>query len=105
MERIICSAIWYRDDKTYIHQPKNIDTGFVVCGLRHHNCFATLSILNPSYVEGANKQNIMQGFLTSEDNFVKRNRAFDIAKEAKQIISREVKEDEYGVQLLSEDLY
>jgi hypothetical protein len=47
----------------------------------------------------------MQGFLTSENNFVKRNRAFDIAKEAKQIISREVKDDECGCQLLSEDLY
>jgi hypothetical protein len=43
---IICAAIWY-DDKitTHRHQPKNIKSGYVVTGRRHHNCIAIHSIL------------------------------------------------------------
>ena len=38
---IICAAIWFKDGKKYSHQPRNVDSGLVVCGRRHHNCFLT----------------------------------------------------------------
>ena len=40
-ERILCAAIHFDDGKTkYEFQPPNIDTGFVIAGWRHGNCFA-----------------------------------------------------------------
>lgn len=39
-EDIRCAAIYYNDGNEYPHQPRNIDIGYVLCGLRHHNCFA-----------------------------------------------------------------
>lgn len=44
-EYIICSAIHFDDGKEYVHQPKNIKSGFVVTGRRHHNCYNVLSSL------------------------------------------------------------
>ena len=113
MEHILCSAIYYRDNKIYPHQPKNITSGFVVCGRRHHNCFVTLFTLmnlnNPELWEngaGVDKNVITQGFLTSEDKFVTRAAAFIIAYAASQII-RTVPEEQlhHPTQLFSEDLY
>lgn len=43
---ITCSAIWFKDGIHHDHQPFNIETGFVICGHRHHNCFMTAYILN-----------------------------------------------------------
>jgi hypothetical protein len=45
MEFIICSALYYNDGASHLHQPKNIDTGFVICGRRHHNCYGTLAAI------------------------------------------------------------
>jgi len=105
MERILCAAIWYNDNTHYIHQPKNIETGYVVCGWRHHNCFTILHLTaDPDYP--IIKKNIKQGFLTSEDKFVSRKQAFCIAYTAGQIISKPVKETDVGItDLFSEDLY
>ena len=47
---IICSAIWFQDDNVYVHQPNNIKSGIVVCGMRHHNCFLTAK-----YIKGNTK--------------------------------------------------
>ena len=44
MERILCAAIWYNDGKKHVHQPINIETGFVICGRRHHNCIGIADI-------------------------------------------------------------
>ena len=86
-ERIICSAIWIKDGDIYEHQPKNIDSGIVICGRRHHNCIAIMDKLNIPF----KKTKKIQGFLTSHDRFVDRKEAAKIAK--------------IGDYLFSEDLY
>ena len=86
-EYILCSAIWFDDGiTTYIHQPKNIKSGFVVCGRRHHNCFTIKAMLQG--VGRTNYINEVQGFLTNKDRFVDRQEAMIIAVLANQIIER-----------------
>jgi hypothetical protein len=99
---IICAAIHYNDGKQYLHQPRNIDEGFIVAGRRHHNCFITSFILkgeqevNECVVK--DKWKITQGFLTSDDRFVDRTEGGIIAFNAMQ--TRDLKS-----LLFSEDLY
>ena len=101
-EYILCAAIWFNDNKNHEHQPKNIKTGFVVCGRRHHNCFITAFILDDEKnltlkIKGASGK-ISQGFLTNLDRFVNRKEAAFRAFKAGQII-------EESDCLMSEDLY
>ena len=96
-EYVICAAIWFKDGGKYEHQPKNIDTGFVVCGRRHHNCFMV------SYICLADKHSevkgtAIQGFLSSKDIFLTRKEAGALAYKMKQI-------NEPTHCLFSEDLY
>jgi hypothetical protein len=102
-EYIICAAIWFKDGKFREHQPRNVDSGFVICGRRHHNCFTTASLLyknmddallNYSEVKGTAEQ----GFLTSKDRFVNRDEAAEIAYSQNQTFERKKI-------LFSEDLY
>ena len=90
---IICSAIHVNDEKEYVHQPKNIVSGFVVCGRRHHNCYIFLLKVSNNY-----KNKCTQGFLTSDDIFVTRSEAGRIAFIANQT------EKQHNV-LMSEDIY
>lgn len=103
-ERILCAAILYADGKAHPHQPKNIETGLVICGRRHHNCYATLSGLlgglDGKLLVGRDNQ----GFITSEDRYVNRNEAFKIAKKENQIYHKCFDDVEDGI-LTSEDLY
>ena len=93
---IICSAILFKDGKQHVHQPFNIESGFVICGHRHHNCFMTASILNEDKkIQGYED---IQGFLTNENIFVDRKEAGRIAFEAGQT-------DVLISELYSEDLY
>jgi hypothetical protein len=94
--RILCAAIYFDDGLIYVHQPKNIMTGFVICGRRHHNCYSILGILS-SDKKHFNFEKT-QGFITSDDLFVNRKEAADIAFAAGQI--NELKDELY-----SEDLY
>lgn len=98
-EYIICAAIWFKDDQFHEHQPKNIKTGFVVTGRRHHNCFATCFALNNGVIN-TNLKSLeqVQGFLTNTDKFVDRVEAVEIAFQAGQI-------EEKVTRLISEDLY
>lgn len=98
-EYILCAAIWYDDGTYYPHQPKNITSGLVICGRRHHNCFTTLKALSLNTFENISKNNIYQGFITNLNNFVDRRCAYNIALQAEQI---KEKENKY---LISEDLY
>jgi len=100
-EYIICSAIWFKDGNTHEHQPKNINSGFVICGRRHHNCYITAHILlNTESLEWTELDNTaIQGFLTNTDRFVDRDEAFEIAKNVGQVKSKKKK------LLFSEDLY
>lgn len=99
---LLCAAIWFKDGKKYRHQPKNVDSGIVVCGRRHHNCFLTAYELNggKKTVEniGDDVNRILQGFITSDDRFVDRKESAKIAFEAGQTA---VEHDH----LISEDLY
>lgn len=94
-EYIICAAIHFDDKLKHEHQPKNISSGYVVCGRRHHNVFVTANIICFGNVK-ANPDK--QGFLTSKDRFVNRKEAGEIAYAAKQIT-------EPTTCLFSEDLY
>lgn len=92
---ILSAAIHFDDDTVHPHQPKNIITGFVITGRRHHNIFTTLKCLGVDrLVLGAN----IQGFITNDDRFVDRKEGGHIAYESGQI-------DELTDCLYSEDLY
>lgn len=93
--RIICSAIHIDDHKKHVHTPKNIKTGFVIAGRRHHNCFTTFNDLN--YVRNKT-HSIVQGFLTDNDMFLNRKEASSVAFDRGQT------QDKCSV-LMSEDLY
>lgn len=96
-EYIICAAIWFKDGKKHEHQPNNINSGFVVCGRRHHNCFCIASVcLADSYSEA--KGTGVQGFLTSKDRFVDRKEGGEVALKVRQITKA-------TNCLFSEDLY
>lgn len=101
-EYILCAAIYLQDGKTHVHQPRNIESGLVIAGRRHHNCFATIAGLINREEYGKNG-NIEQGFITSKDRYVTRQEAWVIAKEANQL-HNSVATYKEGV-LLSEDLY
>lgn len=101
MEYIICAANHYDDGSEQVHKPKNIKTGFVICGHRHHNCIDIFAkIVGFPYSEEAFKilRTEEQGFLTNTNRFVDREEAGEIAFAAgqtKELIKR----------LHSEDLY
>lgn len=92
---IICSAIHFVNTKEYVHQPKNIKTGIVMTGRRHHNVFTNMAALG---IDHKQYDAMVQGFLTSDDRFVDRKEGGRIAYEAKQI-------DKPTECLFSEDLY
>lgn len=82
-EYLLCAAIYYEDGKKYEHQPKNIISGIVVCGRRHHNCYITLaSLLGDNYDV---KLTHNQGFVTSKDRYLERKEAAQLAFECGQI--------------------
>lgn len=96
-EYILCAAIWYRDSKVYNHQPKNIESGYVMCGRRHHNVIS----LNYALTEKPTRhENSTQGFVTNLNRFVDRLEGNAIAIAAEQVIG-----NTEGDELISEDLY
>jgi hypothetical protein len=95
MEKIICAAIHFDDGREYPQQPFNIKKGLVIAGLRHCNCFGTMSATRFSKAT----PNI-QGFITNKNRFVNRKEAFVIAVKADQIITQLQSDN-----LFSEDLY
>lgn len=95
-ETIICAAIHFEDNIVHHQQPKNVLTGIVVCGRRHHNVFATLTAFG---IDRLQYKPATQGFVTSLDRFVDREEAWKIAFDAGQI------KDESNKTLFSEDLY
>lgn len=95
-EYILCSTVWFKDGEKYDHQPKNVDSGFVICGRRHHNCFFTAWNLGYDREQSIGRD--IQGFLTNTNRFVDRDEAAVIAYKAGQIKDRRSF-------LISEDLY
>lgn len=99
-ERILCAAIYIDDGTHHLHQPKNIATGFVIAGRRHHNCIYTTSLLG-NIARSVIERRDNQGFLTSQDRYVSRSEALEIALREHQVIQPELVQYE----LISEDLY
>lgn len=98
MEKIICSAIWYDDNKWYPHQDiYGVDSGFVICGFRHNNIIGVLST-NNLYRNDGKEYKTTQGFITSCGRFVDRKEDGLIAFNSGQI-------KENNKCLFSEDLY
>lgn len=77
-ERLMCAAMWIRDGQTHPHQPRNIETGFVVCGFRHHNILQTNWILRGE--EAEIYSDIEFGFLTTYERFLNREEAMKLAR-------------------------
>jgi hypothetical protein len=100
MEKILCSAIWIANPRIYPHQPKNIESGIVICGRRHCNCYATIAQTEPNLRSEAldAKYPIIEGFITTGNLFVNREIAAEIAFKAGQV-------PEMLTQLISENLY
>ena len=98
-EYILCAANYYDDGKEHPHQPKNIKTGYVICGRRHHNIFVIPYILYGGNVDKC-PEDTEQGFITNLDRFVDRIEGKDIAIAAEQVDA-----DKVGRRLYSEDLY
>ncbi len=96
MEKLVCSAIKFQMIGDEYFQ--------IMCGKRHPNVFEKMFKLGIQY----DKTTHIQGFLTSEDRFVDRFEAIDIAKNANQL-SEEVIErlnrSKYSQQLYSEDVW
>lgn len=96
-EYVLCAAIHYDDGKTHEHQPRNILSGFVIAGRRHHNCIVSLHLLSGK--RNCDYKNI-QGFLTSKDRFLNRTESYRLAVESGQI-----KDDSEIKSLHSEDVW
>lgn len=110
-EFIVCAAIHIDNGIKYNEQPVNIETGLVIAGYCHGNCYNMLKILNNDLYESLAKLPIeenkkQQGFITSANRYVGRQEAWQIAKTNKQI--------QYGLSccdngdesiLISENLY
>lgn len=95
MEKILCAAIWYNNEKELTHAPYGIARGYVMCGHRHHQ------IIELYFELTGNKTTefgCCQGFLTNENRFVTREAAAKIALKAGQL------KEKKGL-LYSEDLY
>lgn len=100
-EYILCAANYYDDGIKHDHKPTNINTGFIICGHRHHNCISLFAMVVgfPYTNEGHKLQTTeIQGFLTNTNKFVNREEAALIAYHANQV------SDQLN-RLHSEDLY
>lgn len=99
-ERIICSAIWYKDFPKPVHGVTNLDFGVVICGHRHPHIIGIChSLLGKRQAEMGKYE---QGFLTNLNRFVGRVEALEIALRENQI--KNIK-NVRGNRLHSEDLY
>ena len=96
-ERILCAAIWYKDGNKHLHQPKNIEEGYVMCGRRHNNIITLYYDLTGKMTR---RETSIQGFITSSDRFVDRLEGNSIA-----IAAGQTKYNKEGEELISEDLY
>lgn len=113
-EYILCAAIWYQDGKKYDEQPKNIESGFVVAGRRHSNCYMTVvAIAGIEKAVQKKLENVAfqmdrkmhQGFITNLDRYVGRAEAYQIAKDSNQIKFGAAAIDKENQILISENLY
>lgn len=62
-EIVICAAIWVQDGKKRPHQPTNIPSGTVFCGLRHCSIISQLAAYGI-----AHKNRSIQGFFDKQES-------------------------------------
>ena len=100
-EYIIASAVWntVAVDPPQVHQPRNVDHGFIVFGIGHHVCMEILSRVIPGRDHAADRD----GFLTSKHRFVDRKEGLEIAKKIGQI--REDWRPKLSDELFSENMF
>jgi len=96
LEKILCSAVYFDDGVTYRYEQNYLETGFVICGRRHSDCFRTLYNLGKSHTD----YKLTEGFVTDVNRFVDRVEARKVA-----IKSRQVKDVNVAYELYSKDLY
>jgi len=96
---IVCAAVWYKNGKKYPHMPRNVKSGIVTLGWGHANCMAIMGVIFPNreYVlNNKDGETTIQGFLTSQNNYVDREEAGKIAFKAgqtKELIKKLYSED------------
>jgi hypothetical protein len=102
IDRILCAAVHFLDlPPSTISKSINIDRGLVITGRRHCDCYATLfALTSQETIDSAGDD--VQGFLTASNRFVDRFEAFEIAKNAEQLLPQV---DRSGNLLISEMLY
>lgn len=88
-ERIVCSAIWVKDETKMTQPPFNVKSGYVAYGLRHGNCYEVIAekygfTANKEYPASYHAVEKVQGFLTSKNRFVDRIEGAEIAFKANQ---------------------
>lgn len=96
-EYIMCAANYYDDGVEHVHQPYNIDKGFVIGGWRH-------ACIGNAYM-AANKDakrwdDCIQGFLTTKNRFLDRDESYELVKSNGQLTKPLL-----GGVLTSEDLW
>ena len=104
MIRILCAANWYRTSDVVAHQPENVHTGFVVAGHRHSAIYPVVAHISGD-AWSALRRVEEHGFLTSDNRWVTRREAYDIAEAAGQLDMAEVRRRGGSRVLYSEDLY
>ena len=75
----------------------------IMCGERHCDVFEKMYNMHIDY----DKQTAVQGFLTDNDTFIDRYKAFKIARAADQLLpeAKEEYKDKIITQLFSEDVW
>jgi len=101
-EFILCAAVHFKNGATT--GIENINSGVIICGRRHGDCYDILEGLTGMYGNDLDSDRENQGFLTSFNRFVDRKEAFKIAKTNHQFIHKMFDDDNEG-ELTSEDLY
>jgi len=111
-EFILCAAIHFNDGIKRDNQAINIESGFIITGRRHHDCYAAIQAIGEALgisdaivkttINKADRDH--QGFITSTNRYVNRSEAMQIAKSNNQIFHN-MHDGEIGGILISEDLY
>jgi hypothetical protein len=99
IERIICSAVWYKDQPSAKIQVKNVDRGVVLCGYRHGDAIHQFIALTGKRSVTTEAGEYVQGFLTNKNRFVDRTEAAMI------FVANGGKLNYSSKELFSEDLY
>lgn len=95
---IVCAALQIKD---------GINT-YVICGLRHADCYETLYAIAPDLSKKVRiNDSVTEGFITTDNIFLDRYAAYQQALSCGQIPAqlRYDKNRKHEVELYSEDLY